>query len=352
MPSSSSSAAAATAVASSSAAPPCGGGAAKDQPGFGCARSVEAHQAPPGQGGSAAPSMLSSQRRGAGTASAASSGSGGSREERGDRARGRAAPPPTAAAGAGALGSSASLGGGAAAAAGAGGAGADFPGCGGAGVSGAQALAEHEAAAAAGGGAGGGAAAASASAVTTQVPMNNYAFFVKYTYSNECALLAYNFHEIVTQLGIFDIFTYRHDHRLVSVTLAYIFYRYQVHHCDMALDLAVTLVYLEDIRSNVQPELLEQSKDAFSLICYLAFLAHAFNADRTIRLSDWYKEIGWRSFKNCQQLNCYVFFLFSKVRRFRLRVSETRVKRYIQRLCSVPSQIHSEAADPAAGERR
>jgi len=174
------------------------------------------------------------------------------------------------------------------------------------------------------------------------MPMNNYAFFVKYTYSNECALLAYNFHELVTNLGIFEQFAYRHDHRLISVTLAYIFYRYQVHHCDMALDLAVTLVYLEDARMPGQAELHKDSRDAFNLICYLAFLAHAFNADRTIRLADWYKEIGWRSFKNCRQLNGYVFFLFSQVRRFRLRVSETRVKRYIQKLCSVPSQIQGE----------
>uniref|UniRef100_A0A7S1A2F6 Uncharacterized protein n=1 Tax=Noctiluca scintillans TaxID=2966 RepID=A0A7S1A2F6_NOCSC len=173
------------------------------------------------------------------------------------------------------------------------------------------------------------------------VPMSNYAFFVKYTYSNECALLAYNFHELVTQLGILELFTYRHDPRLISVTLAYIFYRYQVHHCDMALDLAVTLVYLEDVRHQANTELFENRRDSFNLICYFAFLAHAFNADRTIRLSDWYREIGWRSFQNCQQLNGYVFFLFSKVRQFRLRVSETRVKRYIQKLCSVPSQIHN-----------
>mmetsp|Transcript_16026 Transcript_16026/g.37800 ORF Transcript_16026/g.37800 Transcript_16026/m.37800 type:complete len:272 (+) Transcript_16026:108-923(+) len=169
--------------------------------------------------------------------------------------------------------------------------------------------------------------------------MSNYTFFVKYTYSNECALLAYNFHEMVMQLEILKHFTYRHDPRLISVTLAYIFYRYQVHHCDMALDLAVTLVYLEDVKASMRLDI-HESKDAFNLICYFAFLAHAFNADRTIRLSDWYKEIGWRSFASCQQLNGYVFFLFSKVRQFRLRVNETRVKRYIQRLCSVPTQVH------------
>ncbi|CAE7224227.1 unnamed protein product [Symbiodinium sp. CCMP2592] len=179
-----------------------------------------------------------------------------------------------------------------------------------------------------------------------EVPMSNYAFFVKYTYSNECALLAYNFHELVSKIGIFEIFAYRHDHRLISVTLAYILYRYQVHHCDMALDLALTLVYLEDLSCQVEakPELRERCRDAFNLICYMAFLAHAFNSDRPIRLADWFKEIGWRSFKNCHQLNAYVFFLFSQVRGFKLRVNESQVKRYIQKLCSVPSQAAQTAS--------
>lgn len=68
----------------------------------------------------------------------------------------------------------------------------------------------------------------------------------------------------------------------------------QVHHCDMALDLALTLVYLEDLRNQVEtkPELRERCRDAFNLICYMAFLAHAFNSDRPIRLADWFKEIG------------------------------------------------------------
>ncbi|CAD7926977.1 unnamed protein product [Amoebophrya sp. A25] len=165
--------------------------------------------------------------------------------------------------------------------------------------------------------------------------LTSYAFFAKYTYTTECALLAYNFHEIVNQLGIFDFFSYKHDHRLVSVTLAYLFYKYQIHHCDMALDLALTLCYLEDLTAT---ELLEnfQDGDAFNVICYLAFLAHVFNADRTIRLKDWYSEIGWRHFPTVKKLNAFVFFLFSKVRKFRLQVSESRVKKYIQKLCSVP----------------
>lgn len=187
------------------------------------------------------------------------------------------------------------------------------------------------------------AARSSQGSAEADLPMSNYAFFVKYTYSNECALLAYNFHELVLKLGTFDLFPYKHDHRLISVTLAYILYRYQVHHCDMALDLALTLVYLEELRAQVEarPELRERGRDAFNLICYMAFLAHAFNSDRPIRLVDWFKEIGWRSFKNCHQLNAYVFFLFSQVRGFKLRVKESHVKRYIQKLCSVPNQVHS-----------
>jgi len=41
-----------------------------------------------------------------------------------------------------------------------------------------------------------------------------------------------------------------------------------------------------------KPELRERCRDAFNLICYMAFLAHAFNSDRPIRLADWFKEIG------------------------------------------------------------
>lgn len=149
-------------------------------------------------------------------------------------------------------------------------------------------------------------------------------------------MLAYNFHEIVNQLGIFEFFSYKYDHRLVSVTLAYLFYKYQIHHCDMALDLALTLTYLEDLSAT---ELLEfTDADAFNIICYMAFLAHVFNADRTIRLKDWYNEIGWRHFPNVKKLNTFVFFLFSKIRKFRLQVSESRVKKYIQKLCSVPAK--------------
>lgn len=172
-------------------------------------------------------------------------------------------------------------------------------------------------------------------------PWDTYTFFAKYTYSSECALLGYNFHTIVTQLGIFEFISYPHDYRLISVTLAYIFYKYKIHHCDMALDLALTLIYLEEL--NVPTLLGFVDNDAFNVVCYFAFLAHVYNADRTIRLTDWYKEMNRagapRSFKNCKEANKFVYYLFHDVRKLRLMPNEQRVKKYIQRLCSAP-QLH------------
>jgi len=176
-----------------------------------------------------------------------------------------------------------------------------------------------------------------------------YAFFAKYTYSSECALLAYNFHTITNQLGVFEFFTYPYDNRLISVTLAYIFFKYKIHHCDMALDLALTLIYLEELEANTLLQF--QDNDAFNIVCYLAFLAHVYNADRTIRLTDWYKEMNRagapRGFQNCREANEFVWFLFKTVRKLRLMPNEQRVKKYIQRLCAAPHFSKSQGApDP------
>lgn len=167
---------------------------------------------------------------------------------------------------------------------------------------------------------------------------DTYSFFAKYTYSSECALLGYNFHTIISQLGIFEFVSYPHDYRLISVTLAYIFFKYRIHHCDMALDLALTLIYLEEL---TVPTLLSfKNDDAFNVVVYFAFLAHVYNADRTIRLTDWYKEMNRvgapNTFENCRDANKYVWFLLKDVRGLRLMPNEQRVKKYIQRLCAAP----------------
>merc|ERR1719321_849491 len=86
------------------------------------------------------------------------------------------------------------------------------------------------------------------------------------------------------------------DRRLISVTLMFVFFKYRLHHCDMALDLALTLAYLEDIEVEKLGEL--RTYDIFDVVCTLAYLAHVWNADRTIRIRDWYTEVAWRSFPN------------------------------------------------------
>lgn len=191
------------------------------------------------------------------------------------------------------------------------------------------------------GGRGGGTTVSYSSTPRTASAYDTYSFFARYTYSSECALLGYNFHTIVTQLGIFECVSYPHDYRLISVTLAYIFYKYRIHHCDMALDLALTLIYLEEL--SVPTLLSFEDNDAFNVVCYFAFLAHVYNADRTIRLTDWYKEMNRagapHAFANCKEANKFVWFLFNDVRKLRLVPNEQRVKTYIQRLCAAP-QLH------------
>lgn len=182
--------------------------------------------------------------------------------------------------------------------------------------------------------------------------LSTYAFFAKYTYSLECALLAFNFHELITELKVFELFPHKYDKRLASVTLSFLFYKYQIHHCDMALDLSLTCVYLEDL-AKADPSVREfADNDAFNVICYLAFLAHVYNADRTIRLRDWYQEIGKRHFSNLKKLNTFVFYLFKNIRKFRLATSESRVKKYTQKLCAVPPQHRNSAGEVKPGDAK
>jgi hypothetical protein len=179
-----------------------------------------------------------------------------------------------------------------------------------------------------------------------------YEFFVKYTYSSECALLAFNFHRLSAEFsGIAAGMRCANDRRLISVTLMFVFFKYRLHHCDMALDLALTLAYLEDIEVEKLGEL--RTYDIFDVVCTLAYLAHVWNADRTIRLRDWYTEVAWRSFPNVAALNAFVMLLLKDVRSYRLKVSDSRVKRSVQRLCAMPANIpHPDPTESQSGHRR
>lgn len=186
--------------------------------------------------------------------------------------------------------------------------------------------------------------ASTAASITdaTSVSSDDAAFFAKYTYSKECALLAQNFHNSCKRLGVFDRLSYQHDTRLISVTLVYVFYKFQQHHCDMALDLALTLCYLEDLMEEPSVDL-GPNVDALTVTVALVFLAHSHNADRAIRLKDWFREVLWRAYPDVRGANAFVFLVFKNLLRFRTTRRESKVKRHVQRLCSVPSSISSSA---------
>lgn len=167
-------------------------------------------------------------------------------------------------------------------------------------------------------------------------PVGDSAFFTKYTYSGECALLAQNFHNSLCRTRLLERIPYGHDPRLISVTLVYVFYKFQCHHCDMALDLSLALAYVEDL-VEMGPIDLGANADGLNVTVALVFLAHSHNADRAIRLKDWFREVFWRSFGNVRDVNAFVFRIFSKVLQLQTRRRDTRVKRHVQRLCSVPS---------------
>jgi len=178
--------------------------------------------------------------------------------------------------------------------------------------------------------------ASTAASTTDMISHDDAAFFAKYTYSSECALLAQNFHNSCVRLGVFDRLRYQHDTRLISVTLVYVFYKFQCHHCDMALDLALTLCYLEDLVEEPSIDL-GPNADALTTAVALVFLAHSHNADRAIRLKDWFKEVLWRTFPDVRSANSFVFLIFKRLLRFRTTRRDSKVKRHVQRLCSVPS---------------
>jgi hypothetical protein len=187
-----------------------------------------------------------------------------------------------------------------------------------------------------------------AASTVDAINADDEAFFKKYTYSSECALLAQNFHNQCKRLRIFDRLHYQHDTRLISVTLVYVFYKFQCHHCDMALDLALTLCYLEDLME--EPSLIDglgKGVDALTVTVTLVFLAHSHNADRAIRLKDWFREVLWRAFPDVKGANAFVFLVFKNCLSFRTTRSDKKVKKHVQRLCSVAAPTYSAPSEPS-----
>jgi hypothetical protein len=47
--------------------------------------------------------------------------------------------------------------------------------------------------------------------------VDDYTYFTHYTYTSECALLAYNFTELLREIGVFEYFTPIKDRRTIAV---------------------------------------------------------------------------------------------------------------------------------------
>ena len=84
-----------------------------------------------------------------------------------------------------------------------------------------------------------------------------------------------------------------------------------------------------------------QANDMFAVIVACCFLAHAWNADRSIRLEDWYKELQWgeTSITRVKDLNNLVWDIFAKRRKFMLRANTDEIRKYVRRLCAALAPI-------------
>ena len=110
-----------------------------------------------------------------------------------------------------------------------------------------------------------------------------------------------------------------------------------------SLDLALTLCYLEDLVAEKTIDL-GPNADALTTTVALVFLANSHNADCAIRLKDWYKAALWRTFPDVKDANAFVFLVFERLLRFRTNRRDSKLKRHVQQLCSVPRKsAQSEA---------
>jgi len=174
---------------------------------------------------------------------------------------------------------------------------------------------------------------------------DDLAYFGKNTFSKECAMLGFNFHRLLSELGIFALNQEvggfpSGDSRVGVISVLYLFYKYQLNSSDMALNLATTYVHLEEISKEKMTVFMASrrtSAGVFNLIVYSAYLAHAWNDDVTIRLKDWYADVGRIYFPRITEMNDFVWSLLEGLREFKLFAEERRVRRVIRKLCQSPT---------------
>ena len=179
---------------------------------------------------------------------------------------------------------------------------------------------------------------------------SDFQFFSKNTFSKECALLGLNFFGRLKTVLELEPGGTGGDARVAVISVLYLFYKYQLHQGDMALNLATTLVYLEDADKTEIRNCLASGKNPthalFNLILYSSYLAHAWNDDVTIRLKDWYNDVGRIYFRSVREMNHFIWELWANVLHFKLNAAPHKVRKVIRTLCTLHN---TRAAASAVG---
>eukprot|EP01066_Platyproteum_vivax_P007494 Platyproteum_vivax@DN2939_c0_g1_i1.p1 len=161
--------------------------------------------------------------------------------------------------------------------------------------------------------------------------------------SPEGTILAYNFLRELSKIPNFDEAWSDGTWRMVPVQLISLWTKYRIAYSDMALDLAAVLYFILRVQES-QPQLWRhheiQRPKYFhvQVVWYLAYLAHVYHQDRTIKLADWAQGLDSKRFfdKGIVGVNRFVLSLMGLFCNWKLRVSASLLRPMVEVLCTMP----------------
>eukprot|EP01066_Platyproteum_vivax_P009020 Platyproteum_vivax@DN3929_c0_g1_i1.p1 len=162
--------------------------------------------------------------------------------------------------------------------------------------------------------------------------------------SHQCSL-AVNFLLELSKIDNFEIVWTDPNWQLVPIQLIKMWKGYEISCSDMALDLAACIQYVAaaQMRQEDPWNCTALRKPRFfhvQAIWYLAYLAHVFHQDCTIKLLDWATFLNYTEFfdstHHLRPINQYVLDLFDCVCSYELEVPPPLLKETVTRLCNVP----------------
>eukprot|EP01066_Platyproteum_vivax_P020455 Platyproteum_vivax@DN8367_c0_g1_i1.p1 len=164
--------------------------------------------------------------------------------------------------------------------------------------------------------------------------------------SSELTLIAINFLRHLSKIPAFEDCWYDPSWRAVPVQLLKMWSLYSIDCSDMAVDLSSTLVLLKRIQTDrpgswESRELYLPKHFHVQVLWYLCYLVHSSHQDQAIKLSKWYKHLNGSYYfpGGFQQMIKFLFCIFEKMCNWKLNISEKRVRRLMQKLCSIPQDL-------------